>query len=341
MADAKESKDVEFGNLVVRFGEKVLLDHFDDIVYPAFLAKYVRNYSDTKYFFEKVALVHLGEDPDTKLPILVLVGRFIKDGVLRRDQVYADGAIQQKPGSMQSSPSALFMLILHNHRLVYLRETVDAPSKETFRTTLLQFLKRKHGQVLKDKKKEVDELHATRAARRPLKDALEEKYGTPTVQLISLSSEGSVRDFINRYQTLSQVKITFTETNDENPMHDFFAQFKRAKEEVGSDSSSIVHHAKNGLDKNQAIEQITEATEQGINEVRLTGVDDDGAKLLGNNVDFKLKKTIPKVSSDTVKAANTLMKAFDGLLKDGIIKVEAVSKKVRRRIEEIFNDYWE
>lgn len=340
MVNAKESKDVEFGNLVVRFGEKVLLDHFGEIFLPALTSKYSRNYSDTRYFFEKVDLLYFGKEDGSGLPILGLVGRIIKDGVLRRDQVYVDGELRQKPGKMQSSPSAVFLLILHNHRLVYLKETTDAPSKDTFRSTLLQFLKRKHQEVVKAKKVKIDEEFPTLAERRVAKEALSEEYGTPTVQLISLSSAGTVRDFIKRYQTLKQVKITFSETNDENPMHDFFAQFKRAKEEVGSDASSIVHHASKGLDKEQAIEQITEATEQGINGVHLSGVDDDGSRLLGNNDDFKLKKTINRVSNDPVKAAGTLLDAFNGLVRDGIIKVEATAKATARRIEGIFNEHW-
>lgn len=341
MAEAKDSKDVEFGNLVVRFGDKVLLDHFDEIVLPAFQEKYERTYSDTRYFFEKVDLLHLGNVPETKIPLLVIVGRFIKDGVLRRDQVYVDGALQKKPGKMQSSPSALFMLMLHNHRLVYLKETVDAPTKETFRSTLLQFLKRKHGAVLKAKKNDVDDIYATRIERREAKEKLEEAYGTPTVQLISLSSEESVREFINRYKTLSQVRITFSATNDENPMGSFFAQLKKAKEDVGSDSSSLTHSSRSGLDKEEAIDQIAEATEQGINKVQLSGIDEAGDRLLGNNVDFRLKKTLDKVSADPVKAAGTLLKAFNGLLKDGIIKVEATTAKTVARIEEIFDEHWD
>jgi len=339
VAEAKESKEVEFGNLVVRFGDKVLLDHFDEIVYPAFIDGYTRTFSETKYFFEKVSLVRLGEIPDTDAPLVAVVGRIIKDGVLRRDQVYVDGALKKKPGKMQSSPSAMFMLMLHNHRLVYLKETSDAPPKSAFRTTLLQFLKRKHGEVVKAKKEAIDERYAKRAERKLHKEKLEEKYGTPTVQLIPLSSEDSVREFVDRYQELRQVKITFTATNDENPMHNFFAQFKRAKEDVEADASTITHTAKTGLDKDAAVDQITEATEQGINEVRLSGIDEAGDKLVGNNVDFRLKKTLAGVSEEPVKAARTLVRAFNGLVKDGIIKVEATTSRAARRIGKIWDEH--
>ncbi|HEL3825262.1 TPA: hypothetical protein UM684_003533 [Stenotrophomonas maltophilia] len=336
---AKDSKAIEFANVVVRFGEKVLLDHFDEIVMPSFLEGNERSYSDTRYFFQMADLVHYGED-EYGMPVLAIVGRFIKDGVLRRQQVYEQGELQQKPGKMKSSPSALFMLLLHNHRLIYVKETPDAPSMETFRTTLLAFLKRTHGKIRRDKFKEIDKAEPKLSGRRKKKDRFDEDYQTPTVQLIPLSSPDDIRSFVERYKILRQVKFTFAETNDENPLHDMFAQMRAAKEAVGADTSSLIHGAKDGLDKKQAITQISEATEQGLNEVQLRGIDAEGDSLSGNTEEFKLKKSIGNISTKPIDAGSTMLKVFNDLKDDGMITLGKIAPKTVKRIQEICREYF-
>lgn len=76
---------------------------------------------------------------------VLLVGRFIKDMTLEREQVYntSQGLIEDYE-KLQSSPSAIFVLILDIHRLVYLKETKFAPSMENFKSTIENFIKIKH-----------------------------------------------------------------------------------------------------------------------------------------------------------------------------------------------------
>lgn len=336
---AKDGKAIEFANVVIRFGDKVLLDHFDDIVFPSFVEDNERSHTDTRYFFQMADLVNYGVD-ENGMPVLAMVGRFIKDGVLRRQQVFEQGELQQKPGKMKSSPSALFMLLLHNHRLIYVKETPDAPSMETFRTTLLAFLKRTHGKLRRETFKEIDKAEPTLAGRRPRKDRFDEEYKTPTVQLIPLSSPDDIRTFVERYKVLRQVKFTFAETNDENPLHDMFAQMRAAKEAVGADASSLIHGATEGLNKEQAITQISEATEQGLNEVQLRGLDDEGDLLSGNTEEFKLKKSIGNISTKPVDAGSTMLKVFNDLKDDGMITLSKIAPKTVKRIQEIYRGYF-
>lgn len=45
-------KKLEFGNYTLRFGEEVLLDYYDDIVFPSFLEmNHIRKFGDKSEFF--------------------------------------------------------------------------------------------------------------------------------------------------------------------------------------------------------------------------------------------------------------------------------------------------
>lgn len=337
---AERNLAVELGNVICRFGDDaVLLDHFDEIVLPAFVDDYVRSFGDTKYFFEKVSLVYLGEDGAN--PVVGITGRFIKDHILSRDQVYIEGkGLVHDREEMQSSPSALFLLILNNHRLVYLKETGDAPPLSAFRSTLLSFLRQQHGKVLK--------LHLDaipdgigRDKKRIAREEIHEAYQKPTLLLIPLTSDESIEKFIGRYETLKKITITFAETNDETHLDDFFASLQDQKESLGSDRSSVVHAAAQGLDKAEAIAQVSAATEQGTQSVTLRGVDDGGDLLIGNNEQFQIRKAIDDVSEDPEEAATDLYEVFTDLVNAGSVKVKKIKSETIQKIKKIMKGYFD
>lgn len=273
--------------------------------------------------------------------VLGIVGRIVKDGSLRRDQVYKDGELVRDHKTMQSSPSSIFLLILNSHRLVYVKEMTGAPDKLAFRSTLLSFLKEERSRVIKEKSKEVDEKYKNREKRKSEKDKIQEKYQLPTLQLIPLASQSSVEEFVERYETLKRIKITYRETNDENPMGKFFSQLRKDKEALGGDSASVVHVAKEGLDKEAAVERITAAAAEGINGVTLSGVDEGGDTLVGNNENFQIKKPIDDLDGDPAVAAEKMYDSFSELVRDGVINLDRQAAKVTRKIASIFMGYFE
>ena len=137
--------NLELGNFICRFGsKKVLLDLADEIIIPAFTDPNLsRGFGKTKYFFHEVKLVAI---PNTsQKPILGIIGRFVKDTTLEREQIFKEGkGLIKDSSSIKSSPSSIFLLILHNHRLLYVKETKYAPSKETFGHTALNFIRKKY-----------------------------------------------------------------------------------------------------------------------------------------------------------------------------------------------------
>ena len=206
---SENSLSMEMGNLICRFGrEKVLLDMSDEIVLPCFFDKtLVRSYSKTSYFFHEVSPVLLSNGASGS--VVGIAGRFIKDTTLEREQIFEEGkGLVKDNGSMRSSPSALFLLVLNNHRLIYVKETKDAPSKESFCSTLLSFLRDKHRQYIEA---EFERFMATREADphsdRVTKKDLYEQTPRPTLELIPLTSEDSIEEFVRKYSILIRWEI--------------------------------------------------------------------------------------------------------------------------------------
>lgn len=317
---------MELGNLVCRFGnEKVLLDLIDEIVLPAFLdEELVRTYDKTSYFFHQVRIVMLqNNDKET---IVGIAGRLIKDTTLLREQIFEEGkGLVKDHGAMRSSPSSMFLLVLNNHRLIYVRETKDAPSKETFRSTLLSFLREKHKQYIDGRFE--DATQKGEDSRSITKKELLEITPRPNLTLIPLTSEDSIENFIRQYDVLKSIEIALSDRNDENDNDAFFNELQRRKEAIGSASSVVKHNNPKGLDKDEAIKEVADATSQGNQSVRLNGVDKEGDILRGNNEKFQLRKPLNDLSDLPSAAANELFSSFVGLIDDGLIRVPATSHK--------------
>ena len=200
-----------FANFVCRFGEqKVLLDYAEEIVIPAFTRAYVRTYGErTHYHFYNVELVKLEDVGD--VPVLALAGRFIKNTELTRHQIFdARQGLVQDERSMASSPSAYFVLILNNHRLIYFPETPHAPDFSSFGATCRRFLVNARSEY-------VDGVHRQRRedGDRVTKQAVYEEHPRPTLDVIPLTGQDSVEQFMRRYEVLKRIDFRLVRPNDD------------------------------------------------------------------------------------------------------------------------------
>lgn len=187
-----------FANFVCRFGdEKVLLDYAEDIVIPAFVDNtLIRSFGRTHFFFYQAKLVIL--DDDTKRPVIGIAGRFIKNTQLTREQIFdpKKGLIHDE-ASMPSAPSAHFVLILNNHRLIYFPETAHAPDLNAFRATVLSFIRQKHQAF-------IDQMYQGHAAvhEKVAKTLLIADNPPPTLEVIPIAGYEAIESFVRRYGVL-------------------------------------------------------------------------------------------------------------------------------------------
>lgn len=319
---SKRECPIEMGNFVCKFGSQNLLDYFGEVVYPAFFdTELIRKYGETKYFFEQVKLITIDER-------VLLVGRFIKDMVLEREQIYkpSQGLVEDR-GELQSSPSAIFVLILDVHRLIYLKETKFAPTLDNFKSTIESFIKNKH-------KKYIDMLadESKAEGKRKTKKQLLSEHFPPSLEIIPLTSVRSVEDFVRQYEVLSSVTYKFSDRNDEQDNEGFFRAVQRQKDEVGSESTTIKHSSSEGLDKEAVIGEVQAATAQGNQRVVMVGKDSSGNTLRGDNNDFQLKTTVEVSSHTPSRIAIKMFGKFLELVGDGLIQVGVPARETLMKL---------
>lgn len=335
----KKEMNMELGNFICRFGgSKVLIDLIDEIVLPAFLDKeLIRTYGKTSFFFYDVELVNITKSKNR--PVLGIVGRIIKDTTLEREQIYEEGrGLIKDSTAIRSSPSAIFLLILNNHRLIYLKETRDAPSKETFGQTILNFIRNKHKKFIDDK---YEELNQNSEQEKITKKDLKNEYPHPSLEIVALTSDESIENFVKKYDLLKTIEIKFSDRNDETDNDPFFEQLQNKKDAIGSQTSTLKHHNKDGLAKDEAIKEIQDAAEQGNQIINLTGIDSEGDKLRGNNEKFQLKKTVDGLTGNIAEDAPKLYASFVSLVNDGIIKVAGDTDKVTTKLQAMLGRYFQ
>jgi len=309
-----KSRNLNFANFICHFGDKhEMLDLASEIVIPAFSSKFRRKYSDTEYLFLDVQLLNLASEEVT---VTALAGRFVKDTQLQREQVLKDGALVRDQRTLESAPSALFVLILNNHKLVYLPETKGAPSLEAFRATAQRFLSNAH-------KNFVTTLHQSAEQRNEkiTRKALLEQYPVPFIELIPLSSESSLEEFVKQFDLLREIHVRLIDPNGELDNNELFDDMQQSKDTLGAKSTEIIHKNSKGMSKDGAIDHLKAAAQRGNTEITLVGVDPNGDKLRGNNERFKLGVQIKEIPGTIKGAANKLFEIFNGVVNDGILKV--------------------
>lgn len=309
-----KSRNLNFANFICHFGEKhEMLDLAEEIIIPAFMSPLKRKYSDTVYFFLDVALLDLGS---AMAPVAALAGRLVKDTQIKREQILQDGALVPNKRSMASAPSAFFILVLNDHKLVYMPETKGAPSIEAFRATAQRFVSEKH-------KSFANNLYqgAKRHDSSVTRNTILEKYPMPIIEVVPLSSEASLDSFIDQFEVLSEIRVRLIDPNGELDNDELFDDLQQSKDLLGAKTTEVLHRNPKGMSKKNAVTQLTAAVQRGNTEVTISGKDAHGDKLSGNNERFKLSVPVKELPGTIVGAAKKLYESFKSVISDGILAV--------------------
>ena len=317
-----------FANFVCHFGDSPLLDYAHKIVLPAFLDDtLIRTYGDTTEFhFLDVSLIHLNDD--TSEVSMGICGRFIKNTMLSRTQIYQrnQGLIQDLR-SIQSSPSAYFVLVLNNHRLIYFPETPHAPELKSFEATALQFLKLKHREFINAQfQRYKDE------GEKITKKTLRELHPSPTLEIVPLTSVEDIEAFVARYSKLKTVELRLIKPNDDIDGAETFRALREYLDDVNPKSTKVVTSNPDGLNRESATNLIHDASAAGNQEVKLSGIDVEGNRLDGNNEQFKLTVHIEPIPQTSDLLAKKLFATFEALVSRGMIRVDRPTEETATRI---------
>lgn len=316
-----------FANFICRFGDKkVLLDYAEEIVIPAFTRDtYVRSYGQrTHYHFYEVRLINLSSDREK--PVLGLTGRFIKDTELTRYQIFDEkrGLVKDER-SMRSAPSVFFVLILNNHRLIYFPETPHAPDLISFKSTAEQFLRLRHKEFIDGLFEE-----AKSQGYKATKKSLRETHPVPTLEVIALTGADDVEKFMRRYQILKKIDFRLVLPNDDINAGEILNQVRDLGRDLNSNRTKLTTANNEGLDIEASIDAVTEATATGNQEIDLSGEDELGNDLSGNNREFQITAPVENIPPTKSALAKKLYALFEKLSKDGSINAPSVGNTYER-----------
>jgi hypothetical protein len=303
-------RSAHFANFICHFGDKVLLNYVEEIVFPAFLNRdLVRTFGETRYLVLAPRVVVL--DPKANPPITAITGRFVKDTVLRREQVLSQNELFQNRQALRSAPSAFFVLLLNNHHLIYFPETAHAPPLSAFRATIEQFLRKAyHSFVSRTYESQAGSQNAS------TKKDIYAQHASPMLDIVPLTSAEDIETFLNRYETLKKIEFRIFRPNDDLNAGEMFAQIHEFSIKVNSANTKVVSSNSEGLDTKVAKKVIAAATSSGNEEVNLSGTDTDGNKLTGNNEHFQLSVALDNAPKQRTALTKLLFEQYEEAVKD-------------------------
>lgn len=313
--------ELEVANFVCRFTDTLMLvDLLDEVVLPAFFSDSRRTYAQTDYFFTTPRFEYLNKsDPAS----LALTCRFIKDTVLKRHQYYTpeDGIVPDEQ-SLQSAPSAIAALLLANHRLLYVREVPSAPSLTQFGSTFRYFMR---NAVMAYRSSLFEQ--GRQSGERPTKKKLAEQVPVPDISVVPVVSSESLKDFVDRFETLSAVKIEIAPTNNELDNGPLFAKLRDSKKQVGAAKTVVMHKNPEGLNKTGIVKHL-EAAKQGNALVEMRGTDKQGDELTGNNEHFSVRANLGMAEAPIEQTTRAAFGKYEELVGNQVIDLGKPEKPV-------------
>lgn len=322
-----------FANFICRFGDqKVLLDYAKEILLPAFLDKtLIRSYGRTDFFFYETELVNLSDYSDE--PIVGIAGRFIMNTRLTREQIFdPDRGLVHDEASIQSAPSAHFVLILNSHRLIYFPETAHAPNLSAFRSTVLSFIRRKH-KIFIDQKYHMLKQEGERATKKQLLS----ENPSPSLKIIPISGDEAIGNFLKRFSVLKKIEFRLVNPNDEIVGEELFEDIREYLSPLNPDNTKIETKNAKGLNTEHALSRIQAATSTANQEVKLTGKDHDGNDLKGDNHEFQIGAPVDTVPPTRSGLTKKLFGIFEGLRTSGTITIGEQPSTVMQKIRDLLS----
>lgn len=335
---AVKKLNIEFANFIFHMGSQNLLDCFVDFVHPALFDGFSRKHDETTYFFHNIKLI----DVEIKGEVNHFVyGRLVKNGVLHQEQIVNGENLVPVDNVYPNAPSSIFILSLSNHRLFLIKEHRDAPTTDTLRTTVLHFVKQQRNLYINDlyDANRIQREERGGNLRNITKTALRQQYPEPELDIISMSSDADISEFVNTLSSIDTLTLDIIKPNNEADLSPIFDTLRDVGTELGAKKNKLTFQK--GDRKTLKHEKVTKLSKEASrdNNVRFSikGKDINKDIINGTNEEFKL--TVPLDEKfDTPKAtALVVYNKFLELIEDGLIKQPNTGEPniIKRKINSI------
>lgn len=319
--------DLTFANFILHFGaDKDLLDEAVEIVLPTFTTDtLIRRNGDTKLYFYEVAVRKIGVRDG--LPELAITGHFVKEAVLRRQQIIQRGRLVEDYKEMETAPSAFFVITLTDHRLLYFAETAHAPSLDTFSSTIQIFMRRVWRDAIKKRHKEAGEgpnkkTHKTLLSETPM----------PTLDIIPMARQEAIGDSIRSFQTVNSIQFKLVRPNDEPSAKIIFGSVRDRLASLKAKRVDIDVSDSEGLEKEAAVDAVSEAAQDPSTEIIVRGVDEFGNTAKADNNSFALSVPVVDAPEADADLSARLYQELRQQEQNGAVHRPGITDKVRAAI---------
>lgn len=325
---SKFSQKLNLANFTCRFGEKlVMLDLFDEVVAPAFTdAKQRRTFGDTAFSLLDPSLVKFADGE------LAFAGRLVKDTIVEREQIMVEGKIKKDYARLESAPTSFFVLLLSNHKLLYVKETKNAPAISQFEATMSLFVGAKYKEWIRGV---YDDLDAK--GKRETWKKLFERFPPPQLEITPMSTESSVSAYVEKFRTINSVEVRVLATNHELDNSPIFGEMRDIREEIQADQVLLRTHkaGEDGLDKGGVAKLISAQAEEGNAKITLKGKGINGDKLTAMNDSFNVAFEINQLPAAVLSAASRAYEKIKSQIGLGTITVKEAGQTAKKRIAQL------
>lgn len=304
-------KKMEVANFSCKstIGDIELLDVFSDYVYEAMKSQKVlgsRNSEMLSYKFIDLKFVKIQNE-------VLLTGRLVKNLNIEREQILKGNRLVQSYDSMESAPSSFFVLILSNHKLLWVREMQRAPLLKDFkyaiskmliyqREELVQnYVKHNQQQILIDNQKE----NIIRKAY--------SLYPELDVSVTQIGNKVQIEEKLAKFKNIYKIKLVALKRNNElgSDFCGLSNLMSKTQEVTGAKNvtANINGDSKHPLNKDLAIKLI-KASADGNYEFKVKGTDSENNIVEESNETVSLLTNINYIEKDDYNNTGVMLGKF-------------------------------
>lgn len=316
-------------NFTCRVGEKVLLDVFDELIYPAFFESSPRKYGNNTFYFFDLSITDAGNSNNSEP---VLSGRFLRDMNLTRSHRLEGENIVPDKNQMESATFSRFVLVLSTHTLLYVPETSFAPPVSMFASTISFHLKKQWAKKIIEIAKERRKDDKTKTLLE-WREEVVSSYPAPELKIVELPSNSEIDKSVKKFSKIDQVKYVVNDTNHSLNFSPLINGLREQKNKTKS--SSLVVIEKSPKIKSAITKQLSDVIKDGNVEAELKGIGVNGEKLTCSNDDMKISVPFGKMPLAMSRFIAQAFSIFQHLVDSKEIKISKAPDNYKKILSKI------
>ena len=318
-------KQMTIGNLNAIFiGEKTkldLLDRWDEYVYLIFK----EGYSNGKYPEFSLKNIKIAEIFKSEPAI---IGRFVKNTVLKVEQVLKDGKLIQKNESHESAPSSFFIFLLRTHILIFLPENPGAPNVRSFKTFLERTINKERLQYI----------HETNKGNEEKAKLLVVESNPPII--ISYIPIPMLTSLIDQFRDITKIKKILVKHFYQNANLNIKSLIDGDNAILQALKAQRIEHSITKIENLEASKDfVLDLAKTNNASFIVEGIGKAGSVIISNEGTKYINYNIPEygIDEDTLSVAEKVLMAYDNDIQKGYIPI-IPDKNNTAMIAKVFNN---